>query len=115
MAFIDNDDILVLQKANGKVRRIVGGVLQPAFVPDVPVHFASERGLLGIALDPDFVLNRNVYLYYTESSTGADTSGTSTPLGNRIDRVRELSRFHLAAYQKKQGDAVASPPRPHAS
>jgi glucose/arabinose dehydrogenase len=86
MAFIGNDDILVLQKANGQVRRIVGGVLQPGFVLDVPVHFASERGLLGIAVDPDFVLNRQVYLYYTESSTGADTSGTSTPLGNRVYR-----------------------------
>ena len=30
--------------------------------------------LFGIAVDPDFVLNRQVYLYYTESSTGVDTS-----------------------------------------
>ena len=87
MAFIGPDDILVLQKANGQVRRIVGGVLQPGFVLDVAVHFLSERGLLGIAVDPDFVLNRRVYLYYTESSTGADTtSSTSTPLGNRVYR-----------------------------
>jgi glucose/arabinose dehydrogenase len=87
MAFIGDDDILVLQKANGQVRRIVGGVLQPGFVLDVAVHFLSERGLLGIAVDPDFVLNRQVYLYYTESSTGADTSSsTSIPLGNRVYR-----------------------------
>lgn len=87
MVFIGNDDILVLQKANGQVRRIIGGVLQPGFVLDVPVHFASERGLLGIAVDPDFVLNRQVFLYYTESSTGADTSSSlSTPLGNRVYR-----------------------------
>ncbi len=86
MAFIGNDDSLVLQKANGQVRRIAGGVLQPGFVLDVPVHSASERGLLGIAVDPDFVLNRQVFLYYTESSTGGDTSGTSIPLGNRVYR-----------------------------
>src|SRR6185503_11025743 len=86
MAFIGPDDILVLQKANGQVRRIVGGILQPGFVLDVAVHSVSERGLLGIAVDPDFVLNRQVYLYYTESSTGADTSGTSIPLGNRVYR-----------------------------
>jgi glucose/arabinose dehydrogenase len=53
------------------------------------VHFSSERGLLGIAVDPDFADNRLVYLYYTESATGADTnSSSSTPLGNRIYRYR---------------------------
>ena len=41
MAFIGNDDILVLQKANGQVRRIVGGALQTRFVLDVPVHFLN--------------------------------------------------------------------------
>jgi len=87
MAFIGPGDILVLQKANGQVRRVVGGVLQPGFVLDVAVHSLSERGLLGIAVDPDFVLNRQVYLYYTESATGADTTAsTSTPLGNRVYR-----------------------------
>jgi len=51
------------------------------------VHFSSERGLLGIATDPDFPHNGYVYLYYTESSTGADTSsGLSTPFGNRVYR-----------------------------
>lgn len=86
MAFIGPDDILVLQKPNGQVRRITGGVLQPGFVLDVAVDSASERGLLGVAVDPDFVLNRQVYLYYTESSTGADTTGSPTPLGNRVYR-----------------------------
>src|SRR5882672_8784648 len=42
MAFIGPDDILVLQKPNGQVRRITGGVLQPGFVLDVAVDSASE-------------------------------------------------------------------------
>jgi glucose/arabinose dehydrogenase len=43
---------------------------------------------LGIALDPQFPSDPAVYLYWTESSTGADTDVASeTPLlGNRIDR-----------------------------
>jgi glucose/arabinose dehydrogenase len=87
MAFVGPGDILVLQKNDGMVRRILNGVLQPGPVLDVAVHFSSERGLLGIALDPDFVNNRYVYLYYTESATGADTSlSSSTPLGNRVYR-----------------------------
>jgi glucose/arabinose dehydrogenase len=84
MAFIGDRDILVLQKANGQVRRIIDGVLQPAPVLDVAVDFSSERGLLGIALDPDFAVNGRVFLYYTESSTGADTGGSPAPLGNRV-------------------------------
>jgi glucose/arabinose dehydrogenase len=52
MAFIGVDDILVLQKNDGRVRRVIGGVLQAAPVLDVAVDNASERGLLGIALTP---------------------------------------------------------------
>jgi glucose/arabinose dehydrogenase len=87
MAFLGVGDLLVLQKGNGQVRRILGGVLQTAPVLDVAVHASSERGLLGIALDPAFALNRFVYLYYTESSTGQDTTSSLVePLGNRIYR-----------------------------
>jgi glucose/arabinose dehydrogenase len=52
------------------------------------VNFASERGLLGIALHPDFPANPGVYLYWTESTTGADSGNLDdTPLlGNRVDR-----------------------------
>jgi len=88
MAFVGDQDILVLQKENGQVRRILNGVLQAAPVLDVAVHFSSERGLLGIARDPDFINNRRVYIYYTQSSTGSDTGmSNSTPLGNRVYRT----------------------------
>jgi aldose sugar dehydrogenase len=86
MAFVGDADILVLQKANGQVRRIVGGVLQAAPVLDLAVDSSSERGLLGIAPDADFAVNRQVFLYYTESATGSDTAGSPTPLGNRVYR-----------------------------
>ncbi len=83
MAFIGPEDILVLQKDDGKVRRVVSGVLQSTEVLDVAVANDSERGLLGIALHPDFATNHFVYLYYTESSTGSDGG---SPLGNRVYR-----------------------------
>ena len=84
MAFIGNGDFLVLQKADGRVRRVIGNVLQAGAVLDVAVDSNSERGLLGIALDPDFPVNGRVFLYYTESSTGSDTNGSPAPLGNRV-------------------------------
>jgi aldose sugar dehydrogenase len=84
MAFIGVGDILVLQKNDGKVRRVVGGVLQPSEVLDVAVDNASERGLLGIALHPGFSATPFIYLYFTESSTGDDSTGS--PLANRVYR-----------------------------
>lgn len=84
MAFIGAEDILVLQKGDGRVRRVISGVLQPGAVLDVAVDSASERGLLGIAVHPDFSTNSFVYLYFTESSTGGDTSGSAA--ANRVYR-----------------------------
>jgi len=88
MAFLGPDDILVLEKASGKVQRVIGGVLQGTPVLDLAVNSASERGLLGIALHPDFPGVPAVYLRWTESTTGADSTQLSeTPLlGNRVDR-----------------------------
>jgi aldose sugar dehydrogenase len=86
MAFIGPGDILVLQKGDGRVRRVINGVLQPEQVLDVSVDNSSERGLLGIALHPGFPATPFVYLYYTESNSGSDTSGSPAPLGNRVYR-----------------------------
>jgi len=87
LAFLGPDDILVLEKNTGKVQRVVGGAIQST-VLDLAVNFASERGLLGIALHPDFPTNPGVYLYWTESTTGADTNvfSATSLLGNRVDR-----------------------------
>ena len=87
MAFIGANDFLVLEKASGRVQRVVnGGVAATAL--DLPVNSASERGLLGVALHPDFPLNPGVYLYWTESSTGVDSAELADValLGNRVDR-----------------------------
>ena len=84
MAFIGPGDILVLQKGDGRVRRVINGVLQAGQVLDVAVDNNSERGMLGIAIHPNFPFTPFVYLYFTQSSTSSDTSGS--PLANRIFR-----------------------------
>jgi aldose sugar dehydrogenase len=88
MAFIGRKDFLVLEKNSGKVQRVIDGVLQPGPVLDLAVNNASERGLLGIALHPDFPRNPGVYLRWTESSTGSDSGDLAAValLGNRVDR-----------------------------
>jgi aldose sugar dehydrogenase len=87
MAFIGPNDMLVLEKATGKVQRVVNGVVQST-VLDLPVNSASERGLLGIALHPQFFVGGRVYLFWSESSTGEDSVELAEVplLGNRVDR-----------------------------
>src|SRR5215510_12702384 len=76
MAFIGPGDILVLEKEKGRVRRVINGALQPADVLDVAVDSTPERGLLGIAIHPAFPSSPLVYLYYTQSGTSGDSSGS---------------------------------------
>jgi aldose sugar dehydrogenase len=87
MAFIGNNDILVTEKASGKVQRVTNGAFAGT-VLDLAVNSNSERGLLGIALHPRFPRKPWVYLFHTESLTGADTNVVAeVPLiGNRVDR-----------------------------
>lgn len=86
MAFLAPDDFLFLEKNTGRVRRVVGGVLQVAPVLDVAVNNDNERGLLGIAVNTQSP--QRVFLFYTEvadaNGDGAPDSGT--PLGNRVYR-----------------------------
>jgi glucose/arabinose dehydrogenase len=81
------NDILVLEKSTGKVRRVLNGAIQST-VLDLAVNSGSERGLLGIVLHPDFPANPGVYLYWTETKSGADSTDLADVplLGNRVDR-----------------------------
>ncbi|HEX8091924.1 MAG TPA: PQQ-dependent sugar dehydrogenase [Blastocatellia bacterium] len=106
VAFLGPDDMLVLEKSTGKVQHIVAGAIENTSL-DLAVNNSSERGLLGIALDPKFSSNHYVYLYWTcraphpadpffpdliecpdPPELGADTNDIlAVPLlGNRVDR-----------------------------
>jgi len=115
LAFLGPDDMLVLEKGTGRVQRVAGGAVQGT-VLDLAVNSASERGLLGIALHPQFPQNPGVYLYWTESTTGADSGNLADVplLGNRVDRFlwdgstltfdRNLIRLH--AFQADAGQSL---------
>ena len=64
MAFLGPRDMLVLEKNTGKVQRVVNGLLHSTAL-DLSVNFASERGLLGIAVHPNFPANHAIYLFWT--------------------------------------------------
>ena len=85
MAFLGQDDLLVLDRDNGIVFRITHGI-KSAPLLDANVATRGYRGLLGVAVSTD----RNVtyvFLYFTESATrdGDDTARHPIdPLGNRL-------------------------------
>jgi glucose/arabinose dehydrogenase len=62
---------------DGRLRVIKNGAVLPAVFIDLDVDSSGERGLLGIAFDPNFATNNFLYLYYTV---------TSTPRHNRVSR-----------------------------
>jgi glucose/arabinose dehydrogenase len=85
MAFVGMDDILVLEKDKGTVRRIIDGQLLDKPVLDVNVATEQERGMLGIAIassSDEIDRPPYVFLYYTE----ADGEDGGDPLGNRLYR-----------------------------
>jgi glucose/arabinose dehydrogenase len=136
IAFLGPSDLLVLEKNTGRVLRVTNGVVQ-GVVLDLSVNFASERGLLGIALHPDFPANPGVYLYWSCRSTApptdpffpderrcldANMSGPDTSdvlqvplLGNRVDRfVWNGSTLafdrNLVMLRSFQNDGAPQPP-----
>lgn len=64
IAFLGINEFFVLEKNTGTVQHVVDGAIQGT-VLDLAVNFFSERGLLGIVLDPDFATNNYVYLYWS--------------------------------------------------
>ena len=91
MAFLPDGSAFVLEKSSGKVQHVRDGVATT--VLDLAVNSnspqASERGLLGVAVHPDFPVNPGVYLFWSESSD--PTRDTLLPqdspvMGNRVDR-----------------------------
>ena len=144
LAFLGPGDFLVLEKATGKVQHVVNGSSRPRSRSS---HRRGRRsrtcrsttppsaGCSGIALDPDFATNHGVYLYWTESSTGAVSGvlpevgnpnspfppGTTQPLGNRVDRfvwnpqaqtlTFDKNLIELHAFQQDPGAAVAGQPQ----
>ncbi|MER3407604.1 MAG: hypothetical protein C4292_02070, partial [Nitrososphaera sp.] len=70
MVFAPDGRLFVAEKG-GDVRIIKEGVLLDKPFLSVDTDVCCERGLLGIALDPDFAANGFVYVYYTAAATNA--------------------------------------------
>jgi glucose/arabinose dehydrogenase len=69
MQFAPDGRLFVCQQG-GQLRVIKDGVLLATPFVSLSVNASGERGLLGVAFDPDFAVNQFVYVYYTTNSGG---------------------------------------------
>jgi aldose sugar dehydrogenase len=95
MAFLGQDDILVLEKDKGTVQRIVNGKILEKPLIDLNVSGFGEDGLLGISVTKysDGTSPTYVYLYLTESEDD-DVNTKNQPVRNRVYRY-EFSNNQL--------------------
>jgi glucose/arabinose dehydrogenase len=93
MAFLGDNDILMLNKNDGQLVRIVNHTLLPKPLLDLGVANKWERGLLGISiLKNDSKVH--IFVYYTESVTGDGSDNCPTifcspstpPIQNKLYR-----------------------------
>ena len=64
MAFSADGRVFIAEQA-GSLRVVKAGALRPAAFVSLAVDSLGERGLLGVALHPNFATNGYVYLYHT--------------------------------------------------
>src|SRR5687767_2009887 len=86
MALAPDGRIFVCQQG-GALRVIKNGALLPTPFLTVTVDSSGERGLPGVAFDPNFVSNQLVYVYYT---------ATTPTIHNRISRFTASGDVALA-------------------
>jgi glucose/arabinose dehydrogenase/chitodextrinase len=98
LAFMPDGRMLVATQP-GRLRVYKNGQLLATPALDIASNICanSERGMLGVAVDPNYSTNKYVYLYYTHNEFGACPTSQPTNANNPVNRV---SRFVMT------GDAV---------
>lgn len=100
-AFLPDASLLIATKS-GQLRLYTGGALRTAPVFDrvASICSNSERGLLGVAVDPAFATNSRIYVYYTfdkHATKGDQDPNNNCPTNSATDPVNRVSRLTLSA------------------
>ena len=77
------DGRMLYTERSGHLQVVVQGQ-PPVTVYPFPVNTDGERGLLGVAVDPGFVTNHFVWVYFTKQTTSTECGGT---IKNRVVRI----------------------------
>jgi aldose sugar dehydrogenase len=93
MAFLPDDEGILVTERSGRLRLVRNGVLQPQPVGGVPqVRAQGQGGLLDVALHPEFATTRLVYLSYSKPGPqGATTAVARGRLeGGQLTGVQDI-------------------------
>jgi glucose/arabinose dehydrogenase len=83
VAFLPDGRMLITEKAGDlKVRNVDGAVSLSAHFD---VDTASEKGLLGVAVDPAFAQNARIFLYYSQAGGASDDKNRAVSILLRPD------------------------------
>lgn len=111
MAFAPDGRLFVCEQG-GQLRVIKNGTLLSTPFLNLTVDASGERGLLGVAFDPNFATNRFLYVYYT----------VRTPAHNRVSRFTANGDVavagsetvtYTARFQKTKARASSRQPGSH--
>ena len=93
MAFVGENDFLILDRDHGKVFRVIDGKMLQSPLLDEDVATVGYRGMLGIAITSDYNKNKvHVFLYFTQASKDGEDEDNSVP-HNKIRNV--IYRYEL--------------------
>ena len=106
LAFTPDGRLLVTSQP-GQVRVVLSGVVTQALDLSANNKICSdfERGLLGVAVDPNFTTNQYVYLYYTFNKFNAPNAGACDHNSGTAP-VNRVSRFVLQSSNTLTAETV---------
>jgi aldose sugar dehydrogenase len=112
MAFLGPNDILVLEKNLGTVRRIVNGTMLQTPVFQANVDIKGERGMLGIAVSRTRNYGNThpttfVFLYFTEAVGGKANTDNSSAFGYEHQEQHLANRLYR--YELVNNDKLVNP------
>ena len=96
LAFTDHDSRIFIAEKSGQIRIVENGELLTQPFYSVETETRNERGLLGIALDPQFEQNQFVYFYHSIKDKRRNRLVRVTAAGNTARPQSEVELFRTA-------------------
>lgn len=107
--FLPDGRILVAEKS-GAIRVVENGVLRTDPLITIAVRTETERGIGGLAVDPDFEDNGRIYVAYIAAETTRNTLSRFVVDGNTATFDAQLVESTLTAAPNHHGGALAFGP-----
>jgi aldose sugar dehydrogenase len=98
MAFLDSDDILILEKSKGTVKRIVNESILEEPLLDVNVAYRGERGMLGIAIAKNFQGDDPSIVSNNDDLSTNGTGGIAGSITTNLEQLSNLTTTYVFLY-----------------